>query len=80
MKLSDVKPGDIVTRNMCGLPMELKVSEVTSDRIKCGPWEFDKSTGAEIDEDLGWGARATGSYLVHDGIGTSVRIVQEGDV
>lgn len=77
MKLEDVKVGDIVTRVMAGLPMQLKVSEVTDDLIKCGPWEFDKRTGAEVDEDLDWGIHGTGSYLLHDGIGKTVRIVQE---
>lgn len=77
MRLSDVKPGDIVTRVMCGMPMQLKVSEVTDDRIKCGPWEFCKASGAEIDEELGWGGARTGSYLYHDGIGKTVRVEKE---
>ena len=80
MQLQDVKPGDIVTRIMCGTPMQLKVSEVTDDLIKCGPWEFSRKNGAEMDEDCGWDETRTGSYLLHDEIGKSVRIEQEDDV
>ena len=79
MKLSDITTGTIVTRMMCGMPMELRVTEVTDALIKCGPWEFDKLTGAEVDEELGWGRQETGSYLLHDGIGKMVHIVQKGD-
>ena len=35
--------------------MRLKVTQLTAYRIICGGWEFDRQTGAEIDEDLGWG-------------------------
>ena len=62
----DVKVGETVTRMLAGtITMELKVSEVTDERIICGPWEFCASTGAEIDDDLGWGPPplATGSDL-----------------
>ena len=31
------------------------MTQLTADRIICGGWEFDRQTGAEIDEDLGWG-------------------------
>jgi hypothetical protein len=62
--LDDVKVGDIVTRNIAGLPMMLKVSEVTDELIHCGPWKFRKDTGGEVDEDLGWdGVTLTGSIL-----------------
>ena len=44
------------------VPMLLKVSKATRDRIVCGAWEFDRATGAEIDEDLGWGPGGTGSW------------------
>lgn len=49
--------------------MELKVSKVTDDLIFCGPWKFDRMTGAEIDEELGWGSKdsegviRTGSFI-----------------
>ena len=64
------KPGDWVVR-MIGaeqLKMSLRVTDVTKDRIVCGAWEFDRSNGAEVDEQLGWprmenGALYTGSIL-----------------
>ena len=49
-----LKVGDVVTRMLCGtIPMKLKVSEITEDRIICGAWEFDKTTGVEIDDMIG---------------------------
>jgi hypothetical protein len=45
------------------VPMELKVTVVTSNRILCGDWEFDRQTGAEIDEFLGWGPAGSGTYI-----------------
>lgn len=63
MTLQDVKVGDTVTRNLCGMEMELKVTEITENRIICGSWEFDKKSGAEIDEELGWGPTMTGSFI-----------------
>jgi len=62
----NIKVGDTVTRLLAGtIPMELKVTEVTDDRIVCGGWEFDKATGVEIDEELGWGPppKMTGSFI-----------------
>jgi len=57
--------GDTVTRMLAGaLPIELLISDITENLIVCGPWTFDKVTGAEIDEELGWGNIVTGSYLV----------------
>lgn len=59
--------GDSVTRVLCGeLKMPLKVTKVTESRIFCGMWEFDRVTGAEIDEELGWNEVATGSYIVKE--------------
>ena len=57
--------GDEVTRNMAGIKIKFKITELTSERIICGPWEFDRRTGAEIDDDLGWGPypKMTGSYI-----------------
>lgn len=65
-----VQVGDRVVRLLAGeLPMELLVTEVTDDLIVCGGaagWTFDRVTGIEIDEELGWGPQfgITGSYLV----------------
>ncbi len=60
-----VSKGDEVTRMLAGVvPMKLLVTEITDTRIVCGPWEFDRKTGAEIDEELGWGPDTkTGSFL-----------------
>jgi hypothetical protein len=46
--------------------LKLRITEVTDTSIICGSWTFDRYTGAEIDEDLGWGPSfgRTGSYLV----------------
>ena len=62
-KLKDVTVGSFVRRNIAGMIMELKVTQITKDRIICGPWEFDRETGCEIDEYLGWNNEITGSYL-----------------
>ena len=68
MTLQDIKPGDIVLRMIGGtIPMELKVTEVTDDIISCGGrngWNFNRTTGGEVDEDLGWdGINRTGSTI-----------------
>jgi hypothetical protein len=58
------KVGDVVVRMLGGaIPMSLKVTEVDDRFIHCGPWKFDKATGAEVDEELGWGNDGTGSYI-----------------
>jgi len=63
-----IKPGDQVTRLICGtMPMELKVTKVDDKLIHCGPWTFDRVTGGEVDEDLGWTAHQTGSVLKREG-------------
>lgn len=62
----DARKGDFVLRyfgNISITPMRLKVTDVTDTVIKCGPWEFDKETGLELDEDLGWDARHSGAYI-----------------
>jgi len=48
----DVKKGDTVLRMLAGtIPMKLQVVEVTEDIIITGGgWEFDRQTGAEIDD------------------------------
>lgn len=59
-----LKPGDAVVRLLAGtVRQDLKVTEVTDERIICGAWEFDIRNGAEIDEYLGWDYRQTGSIL-----------------
>ena len=61
----NLKVGDTVTRMLAGtVPMELKITEITDELIACGPWTFDKNTGAEVDLELGWGNIITGSFLV----------------
>jgi hypothetical protein len=64
---SNVKVGDIVTRLLAGaVQMKLRVSKVDEDLIYCGDWKFYRTTGGEVDEDLGWdGITYTGSYLIH---------------
>jgi hypothetical protein len=43
--------------------MELEVTALTSERIICSDWQFDRQTGAEIDEGLGWGPTRSGTYI-----------------
>ena len=66
-KLSELKPGDKVYRWLpgCSAPMPMTVKSITANRIVCvGGWEFDRATGAEVDEELGWGPGGiTGSYI-----------------
>lgn len=74
ISFKDIKIGDIVTRNLAGVIMKLRVTHVDAERIWCGlpdggsigGWSFDRITGAEIDDDLGWGPKygVTGSFLV----------------
>ncbi len=64
--IKDLQVGDSVTRWLAGtIPMPLKVTAVSDTVIECHDWTFDRATGAEIDEDLGWGPppRMTGSYI-----------------
>jgi hypothetical protein len=67
MMFESVKTGDVVTRMLAGvIPCELNVTDVDDKLIHCGPWTFDRVTGAEVDEDLGWGpgpGQHTGSFL-----------------
>jgi hypothetical protein len=64
--LFDIGVGDTVFRYFADNvgPMRLKVTALTEDRVICGDWQFDKRTGAEIDEFLGWGPASTGSYVL----------------
>jgi hypothetical protein len=63
----NLKVGDVVARMLGGgaIPMKLSVSAITDRIITCSAWQFDKASGAEIDEELGWGPLPlmTGSYL-----------------
>lgn len=66
--LAELKPGDKVVRRVGeGTVMMdgLVVSAITEDKIICSFWEFCRRTGAEIDEELGWGPppKATGTYI-----------------
>jgi hypothetical protein len=66
MKLTDIKVGDTVFRHFGGPlpPMPLKATRITNDRIFCkGGYEFDRETGIEYDEELGWNATLTGSVI-----------------
>ena len=68
--LSQIRAGDVVTRLLGGSPMDLKVTSVDEKLIYCGKpgvgWSFDRATGAEVDEEIGWGPQfgVIGSYLV----------------
>jgi len=63
-----VQAGFRVHRLMAGsIPMTLTVTKVTEQLIVCGGgWTFDRRTGIEVDEELGWGVDygITGSQLV----------------
>ncbi len=64
--VTDPVVGKVATRWLAGkIPMDLKITEVTDGLVICGDWTFDRITGAEIDEYLGWGPPPliTGSVL-----------------
>ena len=61
--LNDVQVGDAVIRDLGGVTMTLKVTAITPTEIHCGPWIFSRRTGGEIDPDLGWDERQTGSCI-----------------
>jgi hypothetical protein len=63
--LVSVVAADKVTRWLCGtIPMTLTVEKVTSEQIICGGgWEFDRVTGAKMDDELVWGNERTGSFI-----------------
>ncbi len=60
--------GDSIIRYITSekIPMELKITEITEDKIICDDWKFDRKTGAEIDEELGWNEYFSGSYMEID--------------
>ena len=64
--LHGLRVGDPVTRWLgATIPLELTVTAITSDLIRCGAWDFDRMTGGEVDLDLGWDGRSgvTGSHI-----------------
>mgnify|MGYP001576008359 FL=1 len=66
--------GDVVTRYVGGLPMmDLEVTAISGLFVHCGDWTFDKKTGAEMDEGMGWGPLGTGSYLSVPGVTMQVK-------
>jgi hypothetical protein len=85
--MDEIKVGDTVTRWLAGtIPMELRVTEVTDTEILCGErgvgWMFDKKTGAEIDEELGWGPppSRTGSFIRVSGVTYSEEPIPEKEI
>lgn len=49
----DVEVGEVVTRMLGGTtPVKLRVTEITQQRIVCGPWSFGRHDGQEIDDDI----------------------------
>lgn len=68
MNLKYVRVGDTVRRQIADsakLVMKLEVTRITDSVIECGPFVFDRATGAEIDEALHWGPSygQTGSMI-----------------
>lgn len=74
---SHLRPDDLVYRQMGanGPKMLMRVREISDTIITCdtaegfrGGWTFDRKTGVEEDEDLGWGVKhgVTGTFLTHD--------------
>lgn len=81
MDITQLKPGDFVTRLLANtIPVPMRVVRVDDIVVCCTQrdipsevalrrgliWTFDKETGAEIDDDLGWGPAhgVTGSQLL----------------
>lgn len=71
MSFRDIKPGEEVVRMLGGMvKMTLLVDHVDDNFIyvgfEKGGWKFCRDTGAEVDEELGWGPQfgVTGSFLV----------------
>lgn len=56
--------GDTVIRILGRVvEMPLRVTELDDETVTCGWWTFDRATGAEVDEELGWSTEGTGSIL-----------------
>jgi len=74
-QIRDVQVGDIVYRYLAGrICMPMRVTKVDAEVIYATPsnpplidaeWEFDRKTGAEIDEHFQWGPppKRTGSFI-----------------
>jgi hypothetical protein len=72
---SNLQVGDELTRSLAGvIDMQVIVGYIDDEKFKVGSedgtvtwqegWTFNKKTGLEIDEDLGWdGIKTTGSYI-----------------
>jgi hypothetical protein len=62
--------GEFIIRLMAeNVAMKLRVTEVTEDRIYCGErgvgYAFDRETGIEIDEEIGFGPQGyIGSRII----------------
>ncbi len=66
-RLEDLRPGDRVLRSIADGPATaMTITAIEQGVVSCGPWRFDAATGAEIDDELGWGPPpgTTGSYIV----------------
>lgn len=62
--MDNLKVGDTVRRIIANLiPMDLTITKIDEKLIHCGDWTFDRVTGAEIDETLGWNSQFSGSYI-----------------
>ncbi len=71
MTLDEVQVGDTVFRSfVAGDPIRVTVTAVDDHFIYVGTvpdgWKFDRTTGAEVDGELGWGPDfgGTGSFIV----------------
>lgn len=64
--LQAVAVGATVERHINGAVfMRMVVTAVDDTLIHCGPWTFDRATGAEVDHELEWGPQygQTGSFI-----------------
>lgn len=62
--MRELKVGDRVMRLLGGeVEMALTITEIDARFIHCGPWKFDKRNGIEVDEELGWGEQADGTFM-----------------
>ena len=68
VSIMDIEVGDKIGRQMGsdGPIMWLTVTEVDETTIYCNLWQFDRATGAEIDDELQWGPEygRSGSFIV----------------
>lgn len=71
----DIKVGQKVIRHVAGIEHALFAIKIENGIAKCGPkpestwgWDFDMSTGAEVDAYFNWGPPPllTGSYILLD--------------